>query len=247
MNLIHAGRFKDAPWFPKAETEVIVGGAGGIGSWLTLLLARLAIDNIVVYDFDTLEEHNMSGQCYPTSAIGQPKVTALHGLVKSFADTDITQMLEKVTPDSFGTNFMFGAFDNMTARAAIFEVWTKFVGSWREVKAKVEAGETTWEAEEMSPDEPIYIDGRLRLEQFQIFCITADDEKIKQYTEEQLFPDTDVPDEECTLKQSSHTAAMIGGHMVGFFTNHLYNVNTGSEARTVPYEFNYLTPFNFSN
>ena len=49
----HSSRFKDAPWFPKEETNVIVGGAGGIGSWLTLMLSRAGFFPIV-YDFDRL-------------------------------------------------------------------------------------------------------------------------------------------------------------------------------------------------
>ena len=59
----HSSRFKDAPWFPKEETNVIVGGAGGIGSWLTLLLSRAGFYP-VVYDFDVLEGHNLAGQLY---------------------------------------------------------------------------------------------------------------------------------------------------------------------------------------
>ena len=51
-------RFKDAPWFPVASEPVLIGGAGGIGSWLTFFLAKIGFSPIV-YDFDTIEEHNL--------------------------------------------------------------------------------------------------------------------------------------------------------------------------------------------
>ncbi len=39
MNPQH-NRFKDAPWYAKEDVNVLIGGAGGIGSWLTLFLSR---------------------------------------------------------------------------------------------------------------------------------------------------------------------------------------------------------------
>ncbi|MHA1199668.1 MAG: hypothetical protein ACTSQF_10110, partial [Candidatus Heimdallarchaeaceae archaeon] len=59
-------RFRDASWFGNVETlttPIVVGGAGGIGSWLTFFLARMLSNNyIFLYDFDTVEEVNMAGQ-----------------------------------------------------------------------------------------------------------------------------------------------------------------------------------------
>lgn len=240
MNDVQAGRFKDAEWFPKEDMEVIVGGAGGIGSWLTMLLSRLAMPNIYVYDFDTLEVHNMSGQLYGKQHIGQPKVVALADVCQSFADTTITGLNEKLDENSMATNFMFGAFDNMEARKTIFELWKGHVAEWSEAKARVDAGESTWEKEDMLPYTPIYIDGRLTLEQIQVFCVTPD--KIEAYEKDHLFPDGDVEEAECTLKQTSHTAALIGGMMVGLFTNHLGNVINGTTEREVPFLYQYLTP-----
>ncbi len=69
-------RFKDAPWFPKEDVHTVVGGAGGIGSWLTLLLSRAGFKPIV-FDFDTLEEHNLGGQFFSKRQIGKTKVEAL--------------------------------------------------------------------------------------------------------------------------------------------------------------------------
>lgn len=245
MNKDQASRFKDAVWFPKEDMDVIVGGAGGIGSWLTFLLCRLCVPQIYVYDFDILEEHNMSGQLYGPGHIGMPKVSALSQVCKQLADHTINAMNEKVTADTMATNFMFGAFDNMVARKDIFTAWKGFVADWLAVKAEVEAGTTTWEEAGLLPYEPIYIDGRLTLEQIQIFCVTPD--RIEEYESVHLFDDSKVEEVECTLKQTSHTAAMIGGKMVGLFTNHLENISEGDKARTLPFLYQWLTPACYSS
>ena len=60
-------RFKDAPWFPERDEVVMIGGAGGIGSWLTFLLVRAGFKP-TVYDFDVIEEHNIGGQLFRMGA-----------------------------------------------------------------------------------------------------------------------------------------------------------------------------------
>lgn len=52
------GRFKDAPWFPKDEISIVVGGAGGTGSWAAFFLARAGFSPLI-YDHDIIEVHNM--------------------------------------------------------------------------------------------------------------------------------------------------------------------------------------------
>lgn len=241
MTEVHSSRFKDAPWFPKEETNVIVGGAGGIGSWLTLMLSRAGFFPIV-YDFDRLEEHNLAGQLYTKSDAEAmvPKVDALKGLCKQFADTDITVMAEKYTKDSMSHHYVFSAFDNMQARKDMFNAWCEYVKEWKEFKdIAVMSKETN-----INITEPIFIDGRLTAEQMQIFCVTPD--KIEEY-KKHLFDDTEVQDAPCTMKQTSHSAAMIASHMVGFFTNHMTNNAVGEKDRTVPFFWEYFIPINYIN
>ena len=237
----HSSRFKDAPWFPKEETNVIVGGAGGIGSWLTLLLSRAGFYP-VVYDFDVLEGHNLAGQLYTQkdAEIGALKVDALKGLCKHFADTDITVMAEKYTKDSMTHNYVFSAFDNMQARKDMFAAWKEYVKEWEDFKGIADAAHIP----NISLSEPIFIDGRLTAEQMQIFCVTPD--KIEEY-EKHLFDDTEVQDAPCTMKQTSHSAAMIASHMVGFFTNHMTNNAVKDKDRTVPFFWEYFIPINYIN
>lgn len=244
MNEIHSSRFKDAPWFPQEETNVIVGGAGGIGSWLTLLLCRAGFFP-VVYDFDVLEEHNLAGQLYNKEDAEKVvlKVDALKNLTKNFTDTDITTMSSKYTADSMSHHYVFSAFDNMQARKDMFSAWCEYVEQWK--------ADSLGEVKEVSNDDPsylnntpIFIDGRLTAEQMQIFCVTPD--KIDAY-KEHLFDDSEVEDAPCTMKQTSHSAAMIASHMTGFFTNHMTNNAEKDSVRNVPFLWEYFIPINYIN
>ena len=83
-------RFSDAPWMKNIQEHIVViGGAGGIGSWLTLLLSRMGSE-IVVYDFDKIEEHNIGGQWFKKEDIGNTKVNALRNNIRNFSNIDIS-------------------------------------------------------------------------------------------------------------------------------------------------------------
>lgn len=210
-------RFKDALWFSEEKESCVVGGAGGIGSWLVILLARAGF-KIHLYDFDDVEDHNRGGQLYRTEDVGKPKVEAISDVCEAFCDTEINIYNEKLDINSMAHKYTFGAFDNMAARKDIFDLWKTTVVD--------------------NPD-AILIDGRLAMESLQIFCVTPSN--MHQY-EEHLFPDSDVEEQACTLKQTSHTAAIIGGLMTAFFTNHITNVMEDDMVRRVPFYYEMFLP-----
>lgn len=215
------GRFKDAPWFPKEDIHVIIGGAGGIGSWTALLLARAGFKPIV-YDFDILEEHNIGGQLFAKKMIGLPKVEALAQVVKDYADEELMVFNDKITESSPTHIYVISAFDNMEARNYLFK---------------------SWYAQSRGDKQALFIDGRLTAEQMQIFCIRGDDAiSANKYAEIELFSDAEVEDAPCTMKQTSHAAAMIAAHITGFFTNHITNVTEGDSTRTIPFKWEYFIP-----
>lgn len=213
-------RQKGAVWFEKAkEQPVIVGGAGGIGSWLSLLLNRLGCE-VYTYDFDRLEPHNLTGQLYAQKHIGLSKVAALNEVISMFGDVNMYQPMNGEYND-MKTEFMFSAFDNMDARKLMFSQWKK-----------------------VKSENKIFIDGRLLAEQLQIFCVTPD--KAELYEKEHLFDNSEAIEAPCTFKQTSHSAAMIASHMTGFFTNHLSNlVEPGT--REVPFYWEYFIPIDLLN
>jgi hypothetical protein len=222
-NLQH-NRFKDAPWYnPEEESYILIGGAGGIGSWTTMLLARAGFKPIV-YDFDLIEGHNIGGQLFPKSAIGKTKVEALTLLCLEYAGAEILSVNGKIEADSPTSKFVVSAFDNMLARKQMYASWIKEYGD---------------------DPEAIFIDGRLNAEQMQIYCIKGgvefENEQL-DYQQNHLFDDKEVEEAPCTLKQTSHSAAMIASHIVAFFTNHYTNVREKDNTRTTNFKWEYFIP-----
>lgn len=230
MDIDKATRFKDADWFqfPGEEEYVLIGGAGGIGSWLTLLLSRAGFKPII-YDFDTIEEHNIGGQLFKTSDIDKSKVGAVKDIVREFTGETIIANNDTITDKTMSHYYVFSAFDNMKARKDLFESWVKGVEKWK--------------LDNTVCPKPVFIDGRLTFEQLQIFCVTPN--KIEEYRKH-LFDDSEIEEAPCTLKQTSHSAAMIGAHMTGFFTNHIANVLTKSEDRNIPFFWQYFIPLDYN-
>ena len=216
-------RFQGLDWYSQDNAPVVVvGGAGGIGSWLSFFLAR-ANFNVILSDFDTVEEHNIGGQLFKINQIGRYKAEAVGRNVSEFSTNTINAQIVKITEETATHEFMFSAFDNMDARRAMFKVWKR---SWN------------------SMNRPIFIDGRLNAEQFQIFCVTPENADV--YERIHLFNDSEVEDAPCSAQQTTHTAAMIAGHMVGFFTNHITNINLRDEVREIPFMYEYFTPMNLT-
>lgn len=216
-------RFSGADWFSADNPEtVVVGGAGGIGSWLCLALAR-ANFKVICFDDDKIEPHNTGGQFYKTIQERQYKVVALHENIKLFTTNLIEGRLERITLLTPTHEFMMGGFDNMQARKDMFNVWKK---SWNEMNS------------------PILIDGRLNMEGFQIFCVTP--KTADKYEQEYLFDDKEADDGVCSLKQTSHTAMMIAGFMTAFFTNHIANIKLREVVREIPFMYEYFIPANLT-
>jgi len=94
LDIADPSQFRDKP--------VTVIGAGGIGAATVVALAKTGFENITVYDFDTVEEHNLPNQLLPIWVGNQDtlqwaKTTALFHLVHDLADISITPINERYT------------------------------------------------------------------------------------------------------------------------------------------------------
>ena len=177
---------------------IIIGGAGGIGSWLTLFLSRMLPpqSHLIIYDFDVVEEINIAGQLFRTSDVGRAKVTAIKEIAHDFSGYEnIQKQAYRYDSESLRSPVMFSAFDNMKARKDMFENWMK-------------------EAE-VYPNS-IFVDGRLNAEQFQVYYVTLENALV--YEKDHLFDDKEVDDVNCSYRQTTHFAAAIAAKMVQGFT-----------------------------
>ena len=206
-------RFSDASWYHPG-IDVIVGGAGGIGSWLCFFLGRQEC-NIFLYDDDIIDETNLGGQLYNSSDIGKNKASATAEHVFDF--TEITlDVMGKYTKEDMVGPVVFACFDNMEARKLMFDNWCEV------------------------PNKQIFIDGRMLAENFQVIAVVP--KNIERYREEELFEDSEVEEERCSMKATSHCGAIIAGYMISVFNNYVANFKDKGDFREVPFKMYYDLP-----
>lgn len=214
-------RFKEAPWFSLEPLDIIIGGQGGIGSWLAVLLSRQG-HNLYTFDADTVENLNLGNQLFKHSSVGSLKTQAVADVIKELSGQDNIEQYGLYESDSLVGPIMMSAFDNMSARKIMFENWSKYALE--------------------NPDEDcIFIDGRLSKELMQVFAVLPKDiEKYKEF----LFDDSEIEELPCGYKQTSHSAAIIAGMMTGILSNFRCNI-LNTEPRLVPFftEFNVPTMY----
>lgn len=226
------GRVKGASWFPLLhKKDVLVLGQGGIGSWVALLLSRIGC-TLHLYDMDNYEIHNMTGQVVRRQDVGKNKAETSREIIGELSPSAEVFCYGKYELESPSNDIVICGFDQMLPRKVAFSNWEKYVDNLPADQRRL----------------CFFQDGRLLAEHLQVFTLTGDNiENRENYRKEWLFDDEEVADVECTFKQTSHAAAMIGSHMVTFLTNWIFNVNQPSgTGRRVPYKYEYLLPINLS-
>lgn len=216
-------RFSTAIWYAKIrEQDVNILGVGGIGSYVSFLVARMKPNSITLYDNDRVDVTNMGGQLYQRADIGEYKVNSAQKIANNFCDYYFTygyRMLFNESDNFYGRIVICG-FDNMDARKAAFKSWKRAVSA----------------SMDEAKHEFLFIDGRLAAEEFQVFCIGgSDDYHIKIYEDNWLFDDSEAEETVCSYKQTSFAANMIASVMVNLFVNFCANLCNPLIERDVPF------------
>lgn len=221
-------RFSGTEWFAAIQnTDIIIGGMGGISSNLAFQVARMHPRTLIFYDDDTVEEANMSGQLFSNENIGEFKVDAINNMIRQYTlTTNAWGIPEKFTESTPPGPIMMCGFDNMQARKIFFESWCRYIGT---VEDRANC---------------LFLDGRLSIDTLQIFAIRGDDDyNIGRYAKEFLFSDDEAEETVCSMKQTTYLACMIASLMTNLFTNFVAD----TLDPVIPYDLPFFTEYEAQN
>lgn len=189
MELLNAHLTRQADLIPLSALgkKVNVIGAGAIGSFTVLALAKMGFSNIEVWDDDVVSIENMNSQYYRRSDIGKPKVKALRELIMDFTGIEI-----KTNPFRYEggplSGIIISAVDSMAARKMIFESQI-----------------TSFNCEAI-------VDPRMGAEDARLHLVTPTDTQDAEEYKNTLYTDEGAVQERCTAKATMYTVNLIAGY-----------------------------------
>ena len=62
MNLNKHIEFFDPSKLKEKNIDINIIGVGAVGSYIALQLAKLGVEKIIIWDFDVVDEHNITNQ-----------------------------------------------------------------------------------------------------------------------------------------------------------------------------------------
>jgi len=154
-------------------TPVCIVGAGGIGSFTALALAKIGFNRITVWDMDTVEEHNLPNQFYPLDAVGHSKVEALGTAIRNWTGTSITEVNREWADRDRMSGVVVMAVDNMRTRADVYNA----------VKGNKSVS--------------CFVDGRMGRNQLEVYTCNMSKNDKRLYAKT-LYSDDETPDIPCT-------------------------------------------------
>lgn len=118
MNLSKSFEFFDPS---KCKERIHVIGCGSVGSTVLELLARFGLTKFSVYDFDTVEPHNLVNQMFTQKHIGMPKVEAVRDILQKINSEIEVKMYPKGWDGQPLDGYVFLAVDDIGVRKKIAE------------------------------------------------------------------------------------------------------------------------------
>lgn len=171
----------------KLGEPITIIGAGAIGSWTALALAKMGFANLTIWDADKVDPENMCCSLYRPVDVGQMKVLALQNLIFQFTGITI-----KVEPRRYESGVFPGivvaAVDSMAVRKLIWDQHVAGAFNTRSI-----------------------IDPRMGAETALLYVMNPFNEKDKTSYAKLLYTDENAVHEPCTRKATAYCALPLSG------------------------------------
>ena len=102
------------------STPICIIGAGATGSFLALALAKMGMNNIKIWDFDSVELHNFPNQLFRLQDLNGNKAEKTYDIVKDFTGISLKYSNTKYERQPL-SGIVIVAVDSMKCRKEIFE------------------------------------------------------------------------------------------------------------------------------
>lgn len=183
---------------------ITIVGAGSIGSFAALSLAKMGFHNLTVIDHDKVDTVNMSCQFHGFFDVGQPKATALKKRVEeiTLGHTKVTAHVEKWEGRPLD-GIVVAAVDSMAVRKHLWDMATN------NFKTK------------------IVVDARMGAELALLYVMNPHDVADRNDYPKSLYSDDEASKVPCTQKSTTHCAIMAGSLVAQAIKDYLLSPTKG--------------------
>ena len=162
-------------------------GCGGIGSPTAMVLTKMGVGSIELWDDDSVECHNLPNQLFPVNDVGMKKVDSLRQVCYTFSKAELTVHPERFDSTKEIRGVVISAVDTMAARKEI------------------------WERVKYNPSVPFYIEARMGAELGRIHSFVPSNPADIRWYEQTLYSDEEAEILPCTARAIIYNIFIIAG------------------------------------
>lgn len=160
----HEESYRGADLLKKIrEINILLCGAGAIGSNISENLIRQGFKKLMVIDKDRIEEHNLNTQVWNQRSIGQTKVAALKSHLFNILKVSITDIFKELTESNIkryidSNMIVIDGFDNSASRGLVTKYCRDKKIECLHIGLNADCAEVTWNENYRIPRDVVGLD-----------------------------------------------------------------------------------------